>query len=55
MANTCNICDKGAISGNNISHSTRHTKRTWNPNIKKVKAIVNGTPKRISVCTRCLR
>ncbi len=31
------------------------TNRTWKPNIKKVKAIVNGSPKRVNVCTRCLR
>ena len=55
MANQCSICNKGVISGNKISHSTRHTKRTWNPNLKKVRAIVDGSPKRISVCTRCLR
>lgn len=47
MANQCSICNKGAISGNQISHSTRHTRRTWKPNLKKVKAIINGTPKEL--------
>ncbi|MGN1060067.1 MAG: 50S ribosomal protein L28, partial [Clostridia bacterium] len=37
------------------SHSHRRTNRTWKPNIRKVKAMVNGTPKTISVCSRCLR
>ena len=55
MAKQCSICKKGAVSGNQISHSTRHTKRTWNPNLKKVKALIDGSPKRIMVCTRCLR
>lgn len=55
MARVCEICNKGAISGNNVSHSNRHTRRVWLPNIRTVKAIVNGTPKRIQVCTRCLR
>ena len=32
------------------------TKRRWNPNIQRVKAIVNGvTPKRLNVCTSCLK
>ncbi|HHY91585.1 MAG TPA: 50S ribosomal protein L28, partial [Clostridiales bacterium] len=30
-------------------------KRVWNANIQKVRAIVDGSPKRINVCTRCLR
>lgn len=55
MSKSCVVCGKGRISGNTVSHSNRHTKRTWGANIQKVKAIVNGSPKRISVCTRCLR
>ncbi len=55
MARVCQICNKGKISGSKISHSNRHSKRTWEPNLKRVKAVVNGTIKRINVCTRCLR
>ncbi|MCT4565054.1 MAG: 50S ribosomal protein L28 [Maledivibacter sp.] len=55
MAKHCVVCGKGKISGNRVSHSVRRTRRTWSPNIKKVKALVDGTPKRITVCTRCLR
>ena len=55
MSRVCEICNKGVISGSQISHSTIHTKRKWAPNLKKVKAIVSGTHKTIHVCTRCLR
>ncbi|WP_432400679.1 50S ribosomal protein L28 [Wukongibacter sp. M2B1] len=55
MAKECVVCGKGKISGNKVSHSVRRTRRTWKPNVKKVKAIVDGSPKRITVCTRCLR
>ena len=55
MSKKCEVCSKGVIFGSSISHSTRHTKRKWAPNIQNVKAIVNGTPKTIHVCTRCLR
>lgn len=55
MSRVCEICNKGVISGNQISHSIIHTKRKWAPNLKKVKAIVSGTHKTIHVCTRCLR
>lgn len=55
MARVCEVCNKGKVSGNQVSHSNRHTKRTWAPNLRSVKAIVEGSPKRIKVCTRCLR
>lgn len=55
MARVCEVCGKGRVSGNQVSHSNRHNKRTWLPNLRNVKAIVSGTTKKISVCTRCLR
>jgi large subunit ribosomal protein L28 len=51
----CDICGKGVAFGNQASHSNIKTRRTWGANIKKVRAIVNGTPKRVNICTRCLR
>ncbi|WP_295156116.1 50S ribosomal protein L28 [Selenomonas sp. AE3005] len=44
MASVCEICAKGELSGNNVSHSHLKTRRTWKPNIQRVR-----------VCTRCLR
>lgn len=55
MANVCEICGKGIQSGNNVSHSLRHTKAAWKPNIQHVRAVVDGETKRVNVCTRCLR
>lgn len=55
MSKCCNVCGKGSVSGNQISHSIKHTKRIWRPNLQKVRAVVDGSPKRIYVCTRCLR
>ncbi|MFU0823926.1 50S ribosomal protein L28 [Clostridium sp.] len=55
MAKRCEICGKGVISGVQYSHSHRQSKRKWAPNIKSIKAIVSGAPKKINVCTRCLR
>lgn len=55
VARKCDICDKGQVTGMQVSHSHIRTKRTWSPNLQKVRAIVNGTPRRLTVCTRCLR
>ena len=51
----CDICGKGAHFGNNVSHSNRKTNRIWKPNIKRVKCKVNGAPRRLHVCTNCLK
>ena len=55
MANVCDVCGKGEMAGMNVSHSHLKTKRTWKPNIQRVRAVVNGEVKRVNVCTRCLR
>ncbi len=55
MAAVCDICAKGPEFGNNVSHSNRRTKRRFNPNIQRVRAVVGGTPKRLNVCTSCLK
>ncbi len=51
----CDICGKDIAFGIKVSHSHRRSNRTFKPNVKRVKAIVGGTPKRIHACTRCLR
>lgn len=51
----CEICGKGVTFGIKVSHSHRRSNRTWKPNIRSVKAIVDGAPKSIKVCSRCLR
>ena len=55
MANFCEVCGKGTMSGMNVSHSHLKTKKTWKPNIQRVRTIVDGEIKRVNVCTRCLR
>ncbi|MEA1961070.1 MAG: 50S ribosomal protein L28 [Bacillota bacterium] len=51
----CEICGKGVTFGKKYSHSHIRTNRQWKPNVQRVKVVVDGTPKKIYVCTRCLR
>ena len=44
MGKYCEICGKGVVYGNNVSHSNRKTRRTWAPNTQKVRVLVNGAP-----------
>ncbi len=55
MAANCDVCGKGPSFGHSVSHSHVRTKRRWNPNIQRVRAIVKGSPKRLNVCTSCLK
>ena len=52
---TCDFCGKGVTFGIKVSHSHRRSNRMWKPNVKRVKAVVNGTPCHVYACTRCLR
>jgi large subunit ribosomal protein L28 len=55
MAAVCDICGRAPRFGKTISHSHRRTSRRFNPNVQRVRAVVNGAPRRVSVCTRCLK
>ncbi len=55
MAKRCEICGKGPMVGNNVSHAHNLTKRRWLPNLQRVRAKIDGQVKRIRVCTRCIR
>ncbi|MDO4553231.1 MAG: 50S ribosomal protein L28 [Bacillota bacterium] len=55
MSKKCEICGKGQVSGNNVSHSNRHTRRKWNANIQTVRVEENGNKVKKNVCTRCIR
>ncbi len=55
MAMACEICGKKPQFGNTISHANNVRRRRWNPNLQRVKAVVNGANKHIRVCTSCIR
>jgi len=51
----CFVCGKMRMAGQNVSHANNVTKRMFKPNIQNVRALVDGRPQQIAVCTRCLR
>jgi large subunit ribosomal protein L28 len=56
VAGTCQICGKGALSGNKVSHANNKSKKSSKPNLQSVKALgPHGSHVRINVCTRCIR
>lgn len=55
MAKRCDICGKGPMWGHRISHAHNLTKRRWLPNLKQMRAQIDGHVRRIKVCTQCLK
>lgn len=55
MARRCEICGKGPLVGNNVSHANNKTKTRSLPNLRSVRADVAGSVRHLRVCTRCLK
>lgn len=55
MARVCTVCDKGPTTGNSVSHANNRRKRRWYPNLQTVRVLVNGAPRRVKVCTKCMK
>ncbi|MEO5824295.1 MAG: 50S ribosomal protein L28 [Gemmatimonadales bacterium] len=55
MARTCTMCGKGPTTGNSVSHANNRTKRRWYPNLQTVRVLIDAAPRRVRVCTRCIK
>lgn len=55
MAQKCAICGKAPHYGNVISHANNTRRRRWNPNLRRVRAVLGGVRQHIRVCTSCIR
>ncbi len=55
MARVCTVCGKGPTTGNHVSHANNRRKRRWMPNLQTVRVVVDEAPRRVQVCTRCIR
>ncbi len=55
MAQVCELCGTRPSTGNNVSHANNKTKRRFRPNLQRVRAVVDGSARRLRVCTRCIR
>jgi large subunit ribosomal protein L28 len=55
MAMKCAVCGKAPHFGNVISHANNTRRRRWNPNLRSIRAVIDGVQKRARVCTACIR
>ena len=55
MSKICEICGKKPLRGHNVSHAHNVTKRRFNPNLQRVRALEGGQVKKMNVCTSCIK
>lgn len=55
MSKICEICGKKPATGCNVSHAHNVTKRKFNPNLQRVRILLNGKVKKANVCTNCIK
>ena len=68
MSRECELCNKKTQVGQQYARRglakakggvgrkvTGRSKRKFHPNLQKIRAVVNGSVRRIRVCTRCLK
>jgi len=55
MSKVCYLCGKKTLSGNNVSHSHKKTKRKWLVNLKNYTLKIDGQEKKVKLCSKCIK
>ena len=68
MLKKCTLCGKGAMTGKVISRKglakqkggtgskiARWSKRSFLPNLQKMRVVIDGHPKKAYVCSKCIK
>ncbi len=55
MSRVCEICGKGHMTGNTVSHSNRKASKTYNANIQEVTMDIDGKSQKVKACTKCIK
>lgn len=55
MSRKCEVCGKGPMVGNTVSHAHNLNKRRWLPNLQKITVELRGKVRAAYVCTSCIR
>ena len=55
MSKVCEVCGKGKMAGNTVSHSNRKAPRKYDANLQTTEITVDGKPKKVKACTKCIK
>jgi large subunit ribosomal protein L28 len=51
----CIVTGRRTQFGNTVSHANNRNRRTFRPNLQKVRAVIDGKPQRVWVSTRAIK
>lgn len=55
MSRVCDICGRGKMAGKTVSHAENKSNRTFELNLQKTTIEVDGQPKKVCACTKCIK
>lgn len=55
MSGRCEICERKPMHGNHSNFSQKRTRRRFVLNVHRRRLEINGVPRTVNICTRCLR
>jgi large subunit ribosomal protein L28 len=68
MLRKCSVCGKGELTGKVVTRKglskskggtgskiARSTKHRFLPNLQKMRILINGHPRRVYICTKCIK
>ncbi len=55
MSRVCEVCGRGRGTGHQVSFSNKKMNRTYEVNLQETTIEVDGKPKKVKACTRCIK
>ena len=55
MSKVCEVCGKGKMKGNTVSHSNRKANKHYDVNLQETTMEINGEMKKVKACTKCIK
>lgn len=55
MSRVCEVCGRSKSTGKQVSFSNKKYNRTYEINLQKTEIMVDGQPKTVKACTKCIK
>lgn len=55
MSRVCEVCGRGKSTGKQVSFSNKKYNRTYELNLQKTEIMIDGQPKTVKACTKCIK
>ena len=55
MSKVCEVCGRGKMAGNKVSHSNRKSNKKYDVNLQSTTMEIDGKETRVRACTKCIK